>query len=376
MEKISKYKSDNIEAKRLYEEETDFRDPYFRDVDKILYSLSYLRYTDKTQAFTFESNVHVIKRSVHVQYVSKIARTIGRELGLNEDLIEAGALAHDLGHTPFGHVGESILNSISLEKTGRYFKHNVHSVRVLNSVENYGNGLNLNYQVLDAVLCHNGEIVECNYKPQKKDIDQFIEEYNECYINDDIKLRPSTLEGCVVRISDIIAYIGKDIEDAIRVGVLKQEDFPSEIKNVLGDTNKEIINTIIKDIIDNSRDKNFISLSNEVFNALMDLKKFNYKKIYDYSYSSINKKQLEKEFDFLFDYYLKSIEINDENSSIVKSYLSKMCDKYKENKNEIIVIDYIAGMTDTYFKDEVEKIVKIQKFVNNKKEVENGKKRI
>ncbi len=354
---LSKYATKFDDGIRIIKEEEDFRNPFFRDIDRILYSLSYLRYSDKTQVFSFEAHAHVIKRAVHVQYVSKIARTIGRELNLNEDLIEASALAHDVGHTPFGHVGEKILNKISLENNVGYFKHNVHSVRVLNSIEKYGEGLNLNYQVLDAVLCHNGEILCGKYVPKKKSMEEFLKEYELCYKEDNVSLVPSTLEGCVVRISDIIAYVGKDFEDGVRLGVIKKEDLPSNIVKVLGSSNREIINTLINDIINNSKHKNYIMLSDEVYKALFELKKFNYKNIYCKSYSSIYEKTIEKDFYKLFNYYLKCVKIGDEKSSIVNNYLSNMNDSYKKNSAEQIVIDYIAGMTDSYFKNQVDKLV-------------------
>ncbi|MFI3260848.1 MAG: HD domain-containing protein [bacterium] len=343
------------DAKRYVKEQEDFRNPFFRDIDRILYAPSYLRYSDKTQVFTFEEHAHVIKRAVHVQYVSKIARTIGRELGLNEDLIEAGALAHDLGHTPFGHEGENILNKISLENGCGYFKHNVHSIRIVRDIENYGKGLNLTYQVLDAVLCHNGEIYSKEYRPVEKSMEVLLEEYNKSY-NEDVKLIPCTLEGCIVRISDIISYIGKDIEDAIRLEVIKKEDIPVSITAILGDTNREIINTIINDIINNSREKNYIKLSDEVFDALIALKKFNYKNIYELSYSSLNKESLEDDFRNLFNKYIEDQITNNIESDIISSYLNNMSEEYRKNSKERIAIDYIAGMTDSYFVKESKKI--------------------
>lgn len=357
-DKLNKYACSFECAKRLNNIREDFRNPFFRDVDRVLYSLAYLRYSDKTQVFTFEENSHVIKRSVHVQYVSKIARTIGRELGLNEDLIEASALAHDVGHTPFGHVGERILNKITLENNLGYFNHNVHSVRVLTSIENYGKGLNLNYQVLDAVLCHNGEILCGKYEPNEKSIEEFFSQYNSCYTNKNVKLIPATLEGCVVRISDIIGYIGKDLEDAIRLKLLKKEYIPKKIVKVLGDSNKKIISTVINDIINNSRGKNYIMLSDNVYNALMELKKFNYENIYHKSYTSIYKEKIEKDFRCLFIQYKSDVINKNKNSNIVSSYLKNMCADYKKNSPEQIVVDYIAGMTDSYFAKEAEKLNK------------------
>ena len=151
----------------------DIRTPFFRDIDRIIYSLAFIRYQDKTQVFSFTEHDHVAKRMIHVQFVSKIARTIGRALGLNEDLIEAAALGHDLGHVPFGHVGERILNKISLDSGEGFFNHNVHSVRLLMNIENYGKGLNITLQTLDAIMCHNGEITLGKYEPIKKTKEKF-----------------------------------------------------------------------------------------------------------------------------------------------------------------------------------------------------------
>ena len=204
----------NEDAIYLEKNESDFRAPFSRDVDRILYSLSFQRYMDKTQVFSFKENDHLTKRMIHVLYVSKIARTIGRALNLNEDLIEAGALGHDLGHTPFGHVGEAILNEISLRAGCGYFNHNVHSVRLLMNIENYGNGKNITLQTLDAILCHNGELVMGKYEPKwNKTKDDFLRDYERTYKdkNSSLQLIPMTLEGCVVRISDLIAYLGRDI---------------------------------------------------------------------------------------------------------------------------------------------------------------------
>ena len=238
---LSKYATKSTDAIRLKEEPSDIRPAFFRDIDRIIHSISYTRYMDKTQVFSFKDNDHISKRIVHVQLVSKVARTIGRCLNLNEDLIEAIALGHDIGHTPIGHEGEAILNEISKRELGEYFMHNVQIVRTYLDIDNSGKGNNLSIQVLDGILCHNGEIVNSIYEPNfSKTKEEFLEEYNNCYKNLDVakKIRPMTLEGCVVRISDIIAYIGRDIEDAIRLGVLKREDIPKSITDVLGSTNK------------------------------------------------------------------------------------------------------------------------------------------
>lgn len=165
---LSEFAAKDIDAIRLNYLEKDFRTEYYRDVDKILYSLSYIRYVDKTQVFTNIENDMISKRMSHVQMVSKIARTIGRALNLNEDLIEAASLGHDLGHVPFGHEGERILNEISLKYNEGFFAHNIQSVRTLMNIENSGLGNNITVQVLDAILCHNGEIIENTYIPISK----------------------------------------------------------------------------------------------------------------------------------------------------------------------------------------------------------------
>lgn len=341
----------NSEAIRFDDIVDDIRPPYFRDTDKIIYSLSYTRYIDKTQVFTCANNDHISKRMTHVQMVSKVARTIGRALGLNEDLIEAAALGHDIGHVPFGHVGESILNKISLEVNEGYFNHNVESVREFMFLENNGKGLNLTVQVLDAILCHNGEIELPKYEPVKKTKEEFLKEYQSCYTNQEtnLKIRPMTLEGCVVRISDIIAYLGRDIEDAIMLNILNEDDIPNSIKSVLGVKNSEIIDTFVNDIINNSYNKNYIMLSDKIFYALSELKKFNYEYIYSKASTKDERTLWEQMFRKVFNYSLCAIKENNKEALINKVFLSKMDTKYlNETTPERKVIDFIAGMTDDY----------------------------
>ena len=281
---LSKYATLSSDSIRYDEEDRiDIRTNFYHDIDRIIYSLSFLRYQNKTQVFAFKKNDHISHRMIHVQFVSKIARTIGRSLNLNEDLIEAIALGHDIGHTPLGHAGEAMLNKISRAYTKEYFAHNIQSVRNLMYIENNGNGLNLSLQVLDGILFHNGEILNPIYKPTPKTKEEFLDIYNNAYkdLAKSKKYSAMTLEGCVVRISDIIAYVGRDIEDAIRLGVIKKEDIPKEITDVLGTTNREIVNKIVVDIIQESMDKPYIKLSDRIYSALLKLKKFN--NIYKYS---------------------------------------------------------------------------------------------
>lgn len=332
------------------EEDNDIRPSYYRDIDRILYSLAYTRYMDKTQVFTHGNNDHLSRRMTHVQYVSKIARTIGRALNLNEDLIEAASLGHDLGHTPFGHVGESILNEISLNNNEGYFNHNIQSVRLLKDIENHGKGLNITLQVMDAIMCHNGEFLLGEYYPHEKSKEEFMKEYEDSYKNKEVlkKLRPMTLEGCVVRVSDLIAYLGKDIEDAIRLNIIKIENIPSDITSVLGIKNGDVINTIIRDIIENSYGKNYIKISDDVYNAMLKLKKFNYENIYSKAYTNEELENIKLMFNTLFLKYMDDLKNKNKDANIYKSYLCNMSKEYNSNSYERIVIDYIAGMTDRY----------------------------
>ncbi len=355
---FSKYAVKSSQAERFRKEEEDIRSPFFRDVDRIIHSLSYCRYSNKTQVFAFSDNDHISRRMVHVQLVSKIARTIGRALSLNEDLIEAGALGHDIGHTPLGHAGEAMLNQISMRELGEIFRHNVQSVRTYMNIEHDGKGINLSVQVLDAILCHNGEMLSSKYEPVAKTKEEFLKEYQDCYKDPSVlsKIRPMTLEGCVVRISDIVGYIGRDIEDAIKIGKISRKEIPAEIRTVLGVTNREIVNTIILDIIDNSLDQPYIKMSDKVYHAMMSLKKFNYEHIYQYAMSKEEYAYFEKGMNLLFQRYLEDIQENRQDSDIFQVFLNDKCEAYlKETSDKRKVIDYLAGMTDGYFKRMIEK---------------------
>ena len=336
----------------------DVRPPFYRDIDKILYSLSYIRYIDKTQVFSNLENDLISKRMIHVQLVSKIARTIGRALNLNEDLIEAASLGHDLGHVPYGHVGENILNEISLENNQGYFNHNVQSVRTLMYIENNGLGNNVTVQVLDAIMCHNGEELKNIYTPTTKTKEEFLKQYNNTYKDKDAlkNVASMTLEGCVVRISDVIAYIGKDLEDALTLGIINEEEIPVSIKENLGTTNSEIINKLVNDIIENSINKNYIKISDKIFEDLKALLDFNYKNIYLKANTKEKIKKLKNKFKSLFNLYLNHIENNLHNQDIYIVFLNNMCDKYlNSTTKERIVLDFIAGMTDDYFENQYKK---------------------
>lgn len=351
--------SDAIRLKT--EEEYDIRPSFMHDADRIMYSLSYNRYLDKTQVFTNSHNDHISRRMNHVQFVSDIAKYIGSCLLLNEDLIEAIALGHDIGHTPLGHFGEAVLNDISLEVLNEHFLHNIQSVRNLMYVENNGNGLNLSIQTLDGIMCHNGKISYFYEVDRNKTKDDFFRQYQSGYTNPSKskEYHPMTLEGCVVRFADMIAYLGRDIEDAIRLGRLNRDDIPKNISNVLGDTNAKIIDTLNNDIIYNSLNELInnhlcISISEEVLQAMLDLKQFNYDYIYQYSMNNDLKKYYRDGIYMLFDKYLHDLESENKKSSIYSIFLNEQKSNYIHNNSmKRIVIDYIAGMTDDFFINEV-----------------------
>lgn len=353
---LSPYATKSQEAIRLREEGEDMRPSFSHDADRIIYSLSFTRYMKKTQVFSFQENDHVSKRITHVLFVSKIARTIARALCLNEDLVEAIALGHDIGHTPLGHVGEYILDEISRKELNENFYHNVQSVRNFLFVENKGKGLNLTLQVLDGIMCHNGEILSPIYEPVSKTKEQFLKEYEACYKDSNVAktIRPMTLEGCVVRICDMIAYIGRDVEDALLLGVLSKDEIPEEIAKVLGTSNREIVNSLVLDIVNQSYGKPYIKLSKEVFEALKAFKKFNYQHIYNKANSIEAIEEYRRGLNLLYRCYLKDLEEKNEKSVIYQFFLNDMNKEYRENtKKQRIVLDFLSGMTDDFFLQQV-----------------------
>ena len=360
-ESLSPYACKTTSAYRLRtedrENEFNVRPEFFRDADRILHSGAYTRYMDKTQVFAMVNNDLITHRGLHVQFVSKIARTIGKNLRLNEDLIEAMALGHDLGHVPFGHFGERVLNKICEENNIGHFLHNAQSVRVLQTLEGNGKGLNITTQVLDGILCHNGEMLEKKYEPNyEKTVNQFLDEYEKCWTvkGFDKTIRAMTLEGCVVRISDVIAYIGRDIEDAIKLNILKREDIPESITKVLGNTNSQIIDKLVEDLLINSYEKPYLEFSDEVFNALKELLEFNYKHIYNSPVKQEAEERSQKLFEMLFEKYIKDLE--NKTGDIYDQFYVKMSDDYtKTNSYAKIAVDFIAGMTDNYFIRQFEK---------------------
>ncbi len=328
-----------------------YRQAFSVDVDRILHSHAYTRYIDKTQVFYLIENDHITHRVLHVQLVSKIARTIGRFLRLNEDLIEAIALGHDIGHTPFGHDGERFLSKLCRESGIGDFHHNVQSVQFLDRVERKGKGWNLTLQTLDGILCHDGEIHDQFLEPDtQKTFEDLRKEIALKTHNPDAALCPMTLEGCVVRMADTISYVGRDIEDAIRLGMVRRSEVPKACTEHLGKTNGEIVYTLVTDVISNSAKCGRITLSASTSEALKTLKRFNYERIYKNPEIKSHAGAIEGLFEMLFAAYNRDIERDDRSSVIFTNFLSGMSEAYvAAHRIPEIVRDFIAGMTDRYF---------------------------
>ncbi len=336
---------------------TIWRPAFVRDIDKIMNCPYYNRYADKTQVFSFYRNDDITRRGQHVQYVSRIARTIGAALHLNGDLIEAIALGHDIGHTPFGHAGERFLSELYHARTGRYFSHNIHSVRVLDILF----PLNISLQTLSGIASHDGELELSEYKPKPlSGFREFDAQVEACYCDaaNVKKLVPCTLEGCAVRISDIIAYLGKDRQDAQRVKLLKGEEFAA---GAIGSINAEIVNNLTVNIIENSYGKGYVKLDETHFAALRRAKQEDYDLIY-------RNEEVERELnenvrpmaEELYEKLLRDLNEGRTNSPVFRHHIAyldqpyysrKRSMPYEETERNQIVVDYIASMTDDYFVD-------------------------
>jgi dGTPase len=337
----------------------DIRTPYSRDADRIIHTRAYTRYIDKTQVFYLVENDHITHRVIHVQLVSKIARTIGRCLRLNEDLIEAIALGHDIGHIPYGHFGETCLSSLCEQYCiGRFF-HNVQSVQFLDRIEDQ----DLTMQVLDGILCHNGETDDLRITPAAcRSWAAFDKK-----VQDNADGRRSgasmTLEGCVVKFADTIAYIGRDIQDAREIGLIDDSmPLPEECTEVLGGSNREIINTLIYDLLENSDSENegYIAYSRKVEKALIGLRNFSRTHIYDNEKLTAERAKIKRMYATLFETYLQDLESGKRCTKIVSDFMETgwTSPRYLESAtNAELVRDYIAGMTDRYFAKRFEECV-------------------
>ncbi|MEJ2544468.1 MAG: HD domain-containing protein [Calditrichaceae bacterium] len=361
-ELLSLYAVKNSQAKRQNaEKEVHYRPPFALDRDRIFYSGAFRRYTGKTQVIYFVSllDEELTSRSIHTLSVAQIAKTIGRLLSLNTDLIEAIALGHDLGHPPFGHDGEQFLSKISVKHGIGQFHHNLQSLRVVDIIAKKGNGLNLTFQTRDGILSHNGEVDDQGLEPNPRKTEQDLIHFTQSMINgENVDMPPATMEGCVVRLTDTIAYIGQDIDDAIRIGLIKRNELPVEATRVLGDSNGQIIETLVNDVVRSSYNKNHISFSSKIYQSLYLLKKYNYQAIYKSPKLKINHERIERGFEILFDHFLNALKKSDKNSEIYNHFVNSKSDKYlKNNTYEMIVRDFLASMTDRYFTQVLERLI-------------------
>ena len=295
----------NSKGRDREEPQCDIRPVFQRDRDRILHSKSFRRLKSKTQVFLTPMGDHYRTRLTHTLEVSQNARTIAKALRLNEDLVEAIALGHDLGHTPFGHAGERVLN----EMNPAGFKHNEQSVRVAQCLEKNGQGLNLTWEVLDGMKNHS------------------------------MHSMPHTLEGKIVRLADKIAYINHDIDDSVRAKVLREEDLPKEFTEVLGTTYRERINTMVLDIVKHSENLNDIVMSKEVRDAMIGLRRFMFERVYEEPNTKKEEDKIKNIIGPLYEYYLIHVEQ-------LPEYNKKMIDK--PGDVPVAVCDYIAGMTDHF----------------------------
>ena len=357
--RLSPYRCDDAQALRRMDRPEDrgsiWRPAFVRDCEKILHLPAYNRYAGKTQVYSFRSNDDLSRRGLHVQLVARIARDIGRALGLNCDLIEAIALGHDLGHTPFGHVGERFLNDIYHDHTGRYFFHNVQSVRVLDALY----GRNITLQVLDGALCHNGEyeqrVFELSDTASFDDLDRAVE---ACLVQGPkaiVHLRPMTLEGCVVRICDILAYVGRDRQDAIAAGLLDANAFDDGLG---GAYNSWILTHASADIVEHSYGRDKIEMSEDLFQEIRRAKRENYEKIYSAGgIEGDSERELAAAFRLLYDRCVDDLKRGDGRSYIFKHHIARVEAQLGyygriydwQDDLDQTVVDYIASMTDDYF---------------------------
>ena len=355
------FRDENVLRRRMDHDRANLWRPAFvRDSEKIMHIPYYNRYADKTQVFSLYRNDDISRRSQHVQLVARIARNIGSVLGLNTDLIEAIALGHDIGHTPFGHPGERMLGELYFESTGRYFNHNIHSARVLDTIF----PLNLSMQTLDGIICHNGELELAEYRPGRYgDFAGFDRKMENCYIRRGAvkELVPATLEGCVVRVSDIIAYLGKDRQDALKLGLYEETSENSgNAKRGIGTTNADIINNMTVNLIENSYGKDYLKMDPDYFEAFKSSKKENYERIYGNSkLERVYNEQIHPMFEEVYRKLLRDMRRHEKSSVIythhinyirgLTRYYSNLA--YEECRAEDIVVDYMASMTDDYFVD-------------------------
>ena len=351
MKKFVNRLSDEQLLRRKTPRQEDARGQYFRDTTAIIHSYPFRRLKHKTQVFFSPKNDHICTRIEHVMHVASIAAAICRGLDLDPDLAWAIGLGHDLGHTPFGHVGEHIINELKASQGG--FIHELYSLRVVDHLSNYGKGMNLTYAVRDGIANHCGEKFEQSIIP-----DFTEKELENIGARDQY---PSTWEGAVVRMADKIAYLGRDVEDAVQLKIIEKSAIPEDARQILGTSNSEIINTLVTDVISSSKATGKIGFSDEVFRAMVILKEFNYKNIYLNPLLANYHRYFERILSAIFTYLVEIFEMygfeqeeyrKEQNLVAVRygDYACKMRDFYEQHDGGYaeMPFDYLVGMTDGY----------------------------
>ncbi len=349
---------------RIRERHEDIRGPYYRDTTAILHSSPFRRLKHKTQVFFAPSNDHICTRMEHVLHVASIASAICRPLGLDTELAWAIGVGHDLGHTPFGHVGERIISKLSEERGLGPFEHELNSLRVVDFLADNGKGLNLTYAVRDGIVCHNGESLSMRIKPS-------FEVRDLSFIKSRKDLIPATYEGAVVRFSDSIAYLGRDWEDATRLGIVKGKELPLIVRERLGCNNGQIIDTLVADLIKGASNEEGIGFSERIYEAVVEMSCFNYENIYRSEilngYTRYFSRLLKLVVDYLEELYasfgLDEKGYMDERNMLAAGFYNHVRDIYpsyieREGSDKRIVIDYVAGMTDNFTLDCANEILK------------------
>lgn len=356
--------SSTLLKKRKREKTEDVRGPYYRDTTAIIHSSPFRRLKHKTQVFFAPSNDHICTRMEHCLHVSSIASTICKGLGLDSEIAWAIGMGHDLGHTPFGHTGEKIL-SAKMQEAGFFpFEHEVNSLRVVDFLTSHGKGLNLTYAVRDGIACHNGEQLVQSIMPTfaVRDLDQITSRKG---------LIPATYEGAVVRFSDTIAYLGRDFEDACRLGIITEEQLPQKVSRMLGKRNADIIDTLVSDVIEHSNEKVGISFSDEVFPAVQEMISFNYRSIYKSPMLEGYERYFNRLFTLILDYLnfllgtygnREELYVQEKNMLAMGFYhhLMDMHEAYEERDGNAsrLIYDYVAGMSDNFCLDCANEILK------------------
>ena len=363
LSKYAKRSTDSLGRKHDLKDD-GFRTPFERDCHRVLHSLPFRRLKHKTQVFFAPENDHICTRIEHSLHVASISSTICKRLDLNATLAEAISLAHDLGHPPFGHLGELALNDIHRKYNRKNrlakipaFKHEAQSLRVIDHFKNrLHQKLNLTYEVRDGVVCHWGEPNERELKPLYRKHIKLVE------TSAARKQKPATLEGCVVRMADTISYLGRDFEDACAAELVKQEELTPSVQFVLGITNSEIIGTLVNDLVANSIGRNYLQFSARVFNAMVEMKTFNYNRIYLSDELAGQRNRIFLILDELFNYFLE-IQMNNKQLEKLRqgNHKNYPCEvfaiflddmEYPEETNKAqIASDFVSGMTDNFAMD-------------------------